>query len=81
MKRKLVRTGSSLAVTLPAEIVQELDLRKGQEVDLSIHPTTRAITIRAGIKHFDDGRVTRRFQRLVEKLTEERADLYRALAK
>jgi len=46
MKRKLVQAGSSLAVTLPAEVVRELKLEKGDEVDVSVHPQTGAVTKR-----------------------------------
>jgi antitoxin component of MazEF toxin-antitoxin module len=81
MKRKLVRTGSSLAVTLPAEVVDAFGLEKGQEVDLAIHPTSGAITIRLGVRHFDDGKPSRRFKALVDELVQERAALYRALAR
>lgn len=80
MKRKLVQTGSSLAVTLPADIVEEFGLKKGQEVDLTLHPTTGAITIRVGVKYFEDGKVTKRFRALSEELLTRRADLYRKLA-
>jgi antitoxin component of MazEF toxin-antitoxin module len=81
MKRKLVRTGSSLAVTLPAELVESFGLEKGQEVDLSVHPSTGAITIRLGVREFDGGRPTKRFRRLADDLLKERAALYRALAR
>jgi antitoxin component of MazEF toxin-antitoxin module len=37
-KRKVVRTGSSLAVTLPREVVAEFGLRAGDEVEVSVHP-------------------------------------------
>lgn len=40
MKRKLVQAGASLAVTLPAEVVQEFKLEKGMTVDVSVHPQT-----------------------------------------
>lgn len=81
MKRKLVKTGSSLAVTLPAEVVDAFGLRKGEEVDLSIHPATGAITVRLGVRQFEGGKPTRRFRQLVDDLVKERAALYRALAK
>jgi antitoxin component of MazEF toxin-antitoxin module len=81
MKRKLVKTGGSLAVTLPVEVVESFQLEKGQEVDLSIHPSTGAITIRLGVRQFDGGKPTRRFKQLVDDLVKERASLYRALAK
>lgn len=62
MTRKIVQTGSSLAVTLPREVVEELKLKKGDEVEVSVHPQTSAIIIRAGVHYFDDGKVTPRFK-------------------
>ena len=81
MKRKLVRTGGSLAVTLPAEVIDAFGLEKGQEVELSIHPGTGAITVRLGVRQFEGGKATPRFQDLVDELVRDRAALYRALAK
>ncbi len=81
MKRKLVQIGSSLAVTLPAEVVQEFRLKKGQPVDVSVHPTTGAVTIRPGIKYYEGGKVTRKFLAEAQKLLRRRAALYRELAK
>lgn len=81
MTRKLVQAGSSLAVTLPAEVVKEFKLKKGQEVEVSVHPRTGAVTIRPGVRHFEAGRLTRRFEKLAEDLLERRAKAYRELAK
>ncbi len=81
MERKLVQVGSSLAVTLPAEVVHEFKLKKGQTVEVSVHPVTGAVTVRPGIKYFEEGKVTRRFEKIVEDLLEKRAALYRELAK
>jgi antitoxin component of MazEF toxin-antitoxin module len=81
MTRKLVQIGSSLAVTLPAEVVKDFKLKKGQTVEVSVHPTTGAVTIRPGIKYAEGGKTTKRFRATVEKLLEERAGLYRELAK
>jgi len=81
MKRKIVQTGSSLAVTLPAEVVEEFKLKKGQEVDVSVHPTTGAVIIRPGVKYFEDGKVTKRFKEMARSLIKKRAGLYRELAK
>jgi antitoxin component of MazEF toxin-antitoxin module len=50
MERKIVRIGSSLAVTLPSEVVKEFKLKKGHTVDVSVHPQSGAVTIRPGIK-------------------------------
>jgi antitoxin component of MazEF toxin-antitoxin module len=81
MKRKLVRAGGSLAVTLPAEVVQELKLEKGMTVDVTVHPRTGAVTIRAGARYFEDGRATPRFERLAEAVAEPFDETFRDLAK
>jgi antitoxin component of MazEF toxin-antitoxin module len=81
MERKIVQIGSSLAVTLPSEVVKEFKLKKGQKVEVSVHPQNGAVTIRPGIKYFDDGKVTRRFRAEVDRLLKERQQLYRNLAK
>jgi antitoxin component of MazEF toxin-antitoxin module len=81
MKRKLVQAGSSLAVTLPVEVVKEFKLKKGAEVDVSVHPQTGAVTIRPGVLYFEDGKVTKRFEKLAEQLLGRRARVYRELAK
>jgi antitoxin component of MazEF toxin-antitoxin module len=80
MKRKLVQAGGSLAVTLPAEIVQEFKLRKGMSLDVSVHPQTGAITVRPGVRYVDGGRVTRAFEKTAEDLLKRRAKAYRTLA-
>ncbi len=81
MKRKLVKTGSSLAITLPAEVVQELKLKPGQQVDVSVHPQTGAVVIRPGVKYYGDGAVTRGLRERVRRLVERRKALYEKLAK
>ncbi len=81
MERKLVQIGKSLAVTLPAEVVKEFELEKGQSVDVSVHPNTGAVTIRPGIKYIEDGKVTKRFRDAVDSLLDKRQELYRRLAK
>lgn len=80
MKRKLVKVGNSLAVTLPREIVTELGLEPGQEVDTSIDPRTGNFVIRAGVKEFEDGKASPRFRRMVDDLIRERRELYNRLA-
>ena len=81
MKRRLVQAGGSLAVTLPAEVVKEFKLRKGTEVDVSVHPQTGAVTIRPGVRYFEDGKVTPRFKKEAEELLGRRARVYRELAR
>jgi antitoxin component of MazEF toxin-antitoxin module len=75
MKRSLVQTGSSLAVTLPIDVVQAFRLRKGQDVDLTVHPISGAITIRPGVAWFESGQVTSEFRTLADEVLERRADL------
>ena len=76
-----MQTGSSLAVTLPAEVVEAFGLRKGQEVDVAVHPATGAVVIRPGAKYFDGGKATKRFKAMSSSLLQRRAALYRELAK
>jgi antitoxin component of MazEF toxin-antitoxin module len=81
MPRKIVQTGSSLAVTLPKDIVDQLGLKKGDEVEVSAHPLNGTIVVRPPIRFFEGGRTTRRFRRLSADLLKRRARLYRELAK
>jgi len=81
MKRKIVQTGGSLAVTLPQEVVEEFSLKKGQEVDVSVHPMTGAVTIRPGVRYVEDGKVTKRFMRSVDAVLERYAEAFEDLAK
>ena len=81
MKRKLVQAGSSLAVTLPAEVVKEFKLKKGAEVDVSVHPQTGAVTIRTGVRYFEDGKVTRPFGKLADAIADRDAESFRELSK
>ena len=81
MERKLVQVGSSLAVTLPSEVVKDFKLKKGQKVEISVHPGTGAVTIRPGIKHFEEGKVTRRFRAKAEEVRRRYDAAFRELAK
>ena len=81
MKRSLVQIGSSLAVTLPIDVVQTFGLRKGQDVDLAVHPISGAITIRPGTAWLDGGQVSADFRTLVDEVLERRAGLLKKRAK
>jgi antitoxin component of MazEF toxin-antitoxin module len=81
MERQLVQAGGSLAVTLPAEIVKEFKLKKGMSVEVTIHPQTRAVTIRPGVRMFEDGKVTKRFEKLSEAILNKYEDAFAELAK
>ncbi len=81
MKRKIVQTGGSLAVTLPQEVVEAFKLKKGQEVDVSVHPTSGALTLRLGPSYFDQGRVSRRFRSVADAILDRYAEAFEELAK
>lgn len=81
MKRRIVQTGSSLAVTLPAEVVEAFHLKKGQEVDVAVHPTTGAVVIRPGVKYFEDGKVTKRFRAMADSVLARYDKAFEELAK
>jgi len=81
MKRKVIQTGSSLAVTLPNEVVEEYKLKKGQEVDVSVHPLTGAVIIRPGVKYYEGGKVTKKFKAEVEKVLRRYESAFRELSK
>lgn len=70
-----------MAVTLPHDIVTELNLKKGDEVDVTLHPKTGAIVVRSEIAYFEGGRVSPRLKRAAEALRRRRATLYTELAK
>ena len=80
MKRKLVSVGSSLAVILPAAVVKNFNLKKGQSVDVSVHPMTGAVTIRPGIRYYENGKVTRRFREKAEEILRRHHEVFRRLA-
>ena len=81
MKRKLVQAGGSLAVTLPAELIREFKLEKGMSVEVSVHPQTGAVTIRPGVRHFEGGKVTKRFLRQMEEIGNAYGEAFEELAK
>ena len=68
-------------MTLPAEVVQEFRLKKGQSVDVSVHPVTGAVTIRPGIRYYENGKVTRRFREKAEEIRLRYDEAFRKLAR
>lgn len=70
-----------MAVTLPREVVEELDLKKGDPVEVSVHPQTSAIIIRAGVRYFEDGKVTKKFKEASRRVLEKYDKAFRELAK
>jgi antitoxin component of MazEF toxin-antitoxin module len=81
MRRKIVQAGSSLAVTLPVEVVKEFKLKKGAEVEVAVHPRTGAVTIVPGVRYLEDGKVTKRFERLADEIASTYEEAFKVLAK
>jgi antitoxin component of MazEF toxin-antitoxin module len=81
MKRKIVKTGSSLAVTLPRDVVEAFKLEAGDEVDVSVHPQTGAIVVRSGVQYFDAGKVTQRFKTAARRVRDKYDKAFDVLSK
>jgi putative addiction module antidote len=81
MTRKIVQTGSSLAVTLPKEVVDQFKLKKGDPVEVSVHPQTGAIVVRTGVRYVDGGKVTKRFNERAQKVLAKYDKAFDELAK
>ncbi len=80
MKRKLVKVGNSLAVTLPNDLVKGLKLKPGLEVDLTVDSAQEAISVRFPPQYFAQGKVTPEYRRVVEKVLDEYAEAWKRLA-
>jgi hypothetical protein len=50
-------------------------------VDVSVHPQTGAVIVRPGVRYFEAGEVTKRFERLADVVAERYAQAFRDLAK
>jgi len=81
MTRKVVKTGSSLAVTLPHEVVEQFKLKPGDEVEVDVHPQTGAVIVRPGIMYFDGGKVTKRFNEAAQRVIDKYQKAFQELAK
>ena len=80
MKRKIVQVGNSLAVTLPRELVKEFHLKAGMEVQTSINHRNAHFIVEPGIKYFEEGKATSRFEKLADRLIKKRQKLLKRLA-
>jgi hypothetical protein len=49
-------------------------------VDVSVHPQTGAVIIRPGVRYFEAGQVTKRFERLAKAFADRYAESFRKLA-
>ena len=81
MTRKIVQTGSSLAITLPKEVVDQFKLKKGDPVEVSVHPQTGAIVVRTGVRYVEGGKVTKQFNERAQKVMAKYDKAFEELAK
>ena len=81
MTRKIVQTGSSLAVTLPRDVVEQFKLKKGDEVDVSVHPQTGAVIVRTSVRYLEGGKVSKRFTAASRRILARYDEAFRELAK
>jgi putative addiction module antidote len=81
MTRKIVQTGSSLAVTLPKEVVDQFKLKKGDPVEVSVHPQTGAIVVRTGVRYVEGGKLTKRFNERAQRVMAKYDKAFEELAK
>jgi putative addiction module antidote len=81
MTRRIVQTGSSLAVTLPKEVVDQFKLKKGDPVEVSVHPQSGAIVVRTGVRYVEGGKVTKRFSERARKVMAKYDKAFEELAK
>ena len=81
MNRKIVQTGSSLAVTLPKAVVEQFKLKRGDSVDVSVHPQTGAIVVRTGVRYVEGGKVTARLNARAKKVLARYDKAFEELAK
>ena len=56
-------------------------LKKGDEVDVSVHPQTGAIIVRTGVRYLEGGKVTKRFIEASRRTLAKYDEAFRALAK
>lgn len=75
MRKKLTRTGNSVALVLDKGLLEQLGLEENAEVELSTNGEVLVVTpIRDAVRE-------RRFRRSAEKVTEKYAGLFRRLSK
>lgn len=80
MKQPVVKVGESLAVLLPADVVQNWKLRAGGEIELATHPDRTSVTVSEPTRLLNNGRVTGDFIRLAEGILEQFEEAWKRLA-
>ena len=68
-------------VALVAQEREALLIACARPVEVSVHPQTGAVTIRARARYFESGKTTSKFEKLANELLARRSKAYRALAK
>ena len=55
-----------MAVTLPREVVDRFKLKKGDPVEVSVHPQSGAIVVQTAVRYVENGKATKRFADLAQ---------------
>lgn len=78
--RKIFRAGNSLVVSLPQEVLQELDLGEGTQLTITADRQKRKIVLRP-LTESGAAQITGEFARMVEEFISEYAGVLRELKK
>lgn len=79
MIRKLFRSGPDIALTLPSDLVDRLNLVEGAEVDIRLDDQGQEIIISPAVLVEDE--ITPEFARIVEEFIEEYRPALAALSR
>lgn len=80
MLRKIFRTGNSIVVSIPKEILEELELSEGEDVSVELNSQQRQIVISPIAKPFAVG-IDEVFAKQVDEFIKEYRPALEALAK
>ena len=75
------RVDVSSPVAIYLQIVEQFKLKKGDSVDVSVHPQTGAIVVRTGVRYIEGGKVTARFGARAQKVLAKYDKAFEELAK
>jgi putative addiction module antidote len=79
MNRKIFRTGNSLVISLPKEMLESLHVGEGEEVSVELNPTRNQIVISPAARAAEE--VDAEFAKQVAEFIEEYRPALEALAR
>ena len=81
MLRKVFKTGNSLVVSLPRELLEPLGLADGMEVEVELNRADSEIVIRPTLRSLETAGVDQEFVRQVHEFIEQYRPALEALAR